>query len=174
MSRQDKLSILITFLVGFFVGGYFYLSNFAFLLSKVTVPEIDSVAEPASFIIVSDVYGGCRSACPSFRLLSDGTFRYIFTPEAGADQVIRQGVVPTAFVEELRAILTPAALTRESRLIEPAFCNSYVDGIDVSYDITLNGELYTLDSCGTAVDGEGLVWVTLGGVWTYFETSGNN
>jgi len=174
MTKQEKLSIFITFLVGFFVGGYLYLSNFAFFLAKLTVPEMKTVETPASFIIVSDAYGGCRSACPSFRLLSDGTFRYIYTPSAGADQVIRQGVLPLTYIRELQTVLTATELTRESRPLEPAFCNSYTDGIDVSYQITLNGMLYKLDSCGTAVEGEGQVWKTLGGIWTYFETGGNN
>ena len=53
--------------------------------------------------------------------------------------------------------------------IEPAICNSYTDGIDVVYEITLDGKEYTLDSCGTAVEASSRLWEVLSSIWTYFE-----
>jgi hypothetical protein len=171
MKRQEVFSVFITFLVGFFVGGYFYLTNAAGFIAKLTTPSVEQVSE---FIVIGEVYGGCRSACPSFRVADDGSYRYLYTPSAGADQVVRQGALPRSLVRELRTVLTDRGLKRESRIIEPAFCNSYTDGIDVFYRITLDSATYTLDSCGTAVTADGQLWTTLGKVWTYFETGGNN
>ncbi|MCA9362219.1 hypothetical protein KC906_02495 [Candidatus Kaiserbacteria bacterium] len=171
MRKEDKLSIGITFVVGFFVGGYLYLTNFAGFASQIATPDIEAVSE---FVIVSDVYGGCREVCPSFQVQNDGSYRYLFTPGYGEDQVLRQGVLPRELERELRAVLTPAALMRQAAPIEPLICNSYTDGIDVIYEITLDGEEYTLDSCGTDVQAESRLWLTLGKIWTHFESGGNN
>ena len=59
----------------------------------------------------------------------------------------------------------------QSTTIEPAFCESFVDGIDVVYKITLDGVLYELDSCGTDVVADSVLWQTVGEIWTYFERS---
>ena len=171
MKRQEVFSVFITFLVGFFVGGYLYLTNVAGFIATLTTPSVGQVSE---FIVIGEVYGGCRSACPSFRVADEGSYRYLYTPSAGADQVVRQGTLPRPLVRDLRSVLTERALERESRTIEPAFCNSYTDGIDVFYRVTLNSSTYTLDSCGTTVNADGQLWTTLGRIWTHFETGGNN
>ena len=171
MKRQEVFSVFITFLVGFFVGGYFYVTNAASYVAKFTTPSVEQVSD---FAVVGEVYGGCRSACPSFRVMNDGSYRYLYTPSAGADQVIREGILPSSLIRELHRALTEEGLKRESRAIEPAFCNSFTDGIDVFYRVTLNSSTYTLDSCGTEVDADGRLWTTLGKIWTYFETGRNN
>ena len=171
MKREDALTIFVTFLLGFFVGGYLYLTNAASLVAKLSTPTAE---QPSRLMIVGDAYGSCRSVCPSFRVSHDGSYSYVYTPSAGAEQIVQKGTIPRSLMRELRSTLTKAALTRQSRPIQPAFCNSYTDGIDVVYEITLDGELYLLDSCGTDVDGEGSVWITLSKVWTYYETGRNN
>lgn len=167
MKKHDVLSILVTFLVGFFAGGYFYLTNFAGFVSAVETPDAEKIAV---FTIVADVYGGCRSTCPSFQIQNDGTYRYLYTPAAGEDKVMRKGELPPSVMRELRRVVTEAELERQSVPTQPAVCDSYVDGIDVTYEITLDGMVYTLDSCGTAVSGSGELWVGLQSIWDYFET----
>jgi len=171
VSKNDRLSILITFLVGFFVGGYLYLTNFAGFISKIETPDIEKVSE---FTIVADVYGGCRNMCPSFQIQNDGSYRYLYTPAAEAEQVMRKGTLSRELQLSIRAVVTEEALLAQSKSITPALCNSYTDGIDVKYAVTLDGETYTLDSCGTAVVAESALWTTLGTVWDFFETNGNN
>ncbi len=164
------MSILITFVVGVFAGGYLYLVGFAGVESKLTTPTEEKLTE---FVIVGDVYGGCREACPSFQIVNY-SYRYLFTPAAGAEQVLRQGTLPLDLRQRLKQALTTVELARQSTKIQPLMCNSYSDGIDVKYTVTLEGKVYILDSCGTAVEAESRLWTTLGDVWTYYETLGNN
>jgi hypothetical protein len=167
VKKQDLLSILITFATGFLIGGYLYLTNVAEFVSKISTPDKEAVSE---FSIVGDVYGSCRHTCPSFQVLSDGSFYYLYTPSAGAEKVTRKGKIPFALQQQLKAAVTKEELWRQSVDIEPAVCNSYTDGIDVKYEITLNGTSYVLDSCGTSVDTGSLLWTGLRGVWSFFET----
>ncbi|MCA9354255.1 MAG: hypothetical protein KC877_01915 [Candidatus Kaiserbacteria bacterium] len=166
MKKQDALSIIITFVMGFAAGVYLFLSQAAPVVHKYDVPTEEKVSQ---FMIVGDVYGVCRNTCPSFQVQADGTYRYLYTPRAGAEQILREGELPAELKRKLRSALTVSALNMQSREIEPAICNSYTDGIDILYDITLDGTQYYLDSCGTDVDPDGAVWSTLSDVWDYFE-----
>ena len=40
-----------------------------------------------------------------------------------------------------------------------------------NYDVTLNGETYTLDTCTTALTSDSIVNTTLDKLWNYFETA---
>jgi hypothetical protein len=168
MKRQDVLSILITFTVGFIGGGFLYVTHFA----KLVNPDSVQTQEAAmSFSITGEAYGGCDGVCPAFQMLSNGTYRYQFYEEVGGEKEFREGTMPSDVRRSVRAALDTEALTKQSQEIEPSDCNSYNnDGIDVRYDIALDGAEYTLDSCGTAVEGEGEVWNSLAKIWSYFET----
>lgn len=167
MKKQDIVSILITFVIGFLFGGYFYLTNFAVVVSKIETPDVEAISE---FVIEATVYGGCRNTCPSFQIQNDGSYHYLYTPAAGVEKVVRKGAVPTEMMRLLRKVMNTEMLRAQSVAIESAVCNSYTDGIDVRYKVTLDGVEYTLDSCGTAVDSDSLTWKALQGVWTYFES----
>ena len=167
MKKQDILSILITFLVGVFVGGYLYLTDAAGRISELKIPDAEEVSE---FTIVGDVYGGCRDRCPSFQVINDGSYRYLYTPRNGSEQVLRQGILPLQLQRQLRTVLTENALKQQSRNIEPTVCNSFSDGIDVKYTITIDGKEYKIDSCGTTVDGGSQMWITLGQIWEYYQS----
>lgn len=169
MRGQDIISVLITFTAGVLAGGFLYLTGGAATEdSKIAVPVAEKLSE---FTIVGDVYGGCRDACPSFQVLNDGSYRYYRTPAAGAEKVLRQGTIPINLQRELKAVVTVPILEKQSKKIEPAVCNSFADGIDVKYKITLDNIDYVVDSCGTTVDDKGQLWTTLGSIWDYFETS---
>jgi hypothetical protein len=167
MKKSDILSILITFIFGLFAGAYLYLTGFASFESKITIPDVKGVSK---FTIVGDVYGGCQDTCPSFQITDDGSYRYIYTPAVNAEKVLQQGKLSYELYKKLQKVLTENELVRQSRPIKPATCNSYVDGIDVVYEITLNNKVYTINSCGTSADAESELWITLGEVWTYYET----
>lgn len=158
--------MIATFFFGLFVGVYFYVGNVAGLADQVSVPDAETVA---SFTITSEVYGGCRTSCPAFHIEYDGSYRYRFTPGAGREQVVREGVLPRSLRARLERTLTETALAPEAKVVQPAVCNSYTDGIDVRYNITVAGNTYRLDSCGTAVDSDGVVWASLRDLWDYFE-----
>ena len=173
MKKPDILSILITFVVGVFAGGYLYLTGFASVEDKMSIPDAEELME---FTIVGEVYGGCElgNACPSFQVLKDGSYRYFYTPAVGIDQILRQGTLPRQLRRQVDVVMRVDDLTEQSEKIQPSFCNSYSDGIDVKYQVMLDGTEYLLYSCGTAVVRQGVLWVALGEIWTYFETLGAN
>ena len=167
MHKNNILSILITFVVGLFAGSYLFATGFADTVARYTTPDVESVA---TFTVESDVYGGCRDACPSFQVIDDGSYRYFYTPTAGAEQVLRRGTLPFSELRQLKNALTTTALQTQSQPRQPALCNSFTDGIDIRYEVTLAGQKYTLDSCGTAVDGTGKIWQALDSIWNHLES----
>jgi hypothetical protein len=167
MKRQDLISILITFSVGIAAGMYFYLAEVASIVTDYSTPTEEDVDN--ALTIVGEVYGGCRSTCPSFRVDEEGAYRYLFTPSAGQEQVIQEGELPSGLKLRLRQVLNQATLQAQAKEIQPAVCNSYTDGIDVRYVIVFGGTEYELDSCGTAVDADSELWKSLQAIWEYYE-----
>lgn len=171
MKKQDILSILITFVVGFFAGAYLYVTSFAPLAAKISAPTLERTDR---FTIVSEVYGGCRSECPSFQVQGDGSYRYLRTIRVGEDQVLQRGTLPLAQQRTLRAQLLVPELEVQSRETSPALCSSFTDGIDVRFTVTLEGTDYVLDTCGTNVDTDSGLWQALDGIWEYLEGPRNS
>ncbi len=167
MRRQDMTSILITFVVGFFAGGYLYLTHFSKLLAPDNVQSQEEISE---FQVVSEAYGRCGDSCPSFQITNDGSYRYQYVTAAGAERQFKTGTMPFNITRNIKNSIDVDDLVRQSQPVEPANCNSYNDGIDVSYTITYDGAEYVLDSCGTAVDGNGELWESLSETWSYFQT----
>lgn len=169
MKRQEILLLLMTFVTGVFVGVYAYFAGYS--------PAAQSVSESMEGLvdeitIVGQAYGGCdrSSACPSFQVAPDGSYRYFYQPGGATTQALREGVLPVAMRRDLLSVLDEPSLAVASQETAPALCESFVDGIDVRYTVSINETEYVLDSCGTAVDGEGELWQTLSGLWTYLET----
>ncbi|MBP6924724.1 MAG: hypothetical protein KBC62_04380 [Candidatus Pacebacteria bacterium] len=167
MRKQDMISILITFVVGFIAGGYLYLTHF----SKLVAPDsVDTQEEQSEFQIVSQAYGQCGDSCPSFQIANNGTYRYQYLPSEGAEKQFKTGTIPFNITNDIKDTLDVDELVQQSQPVEPANCNSYNNGIDVSYTITYEGAEYTLDSCGTAVNGNSELWNSLAKTWNYFQT----
>lgn len=165
MKKEDIYSIAFTFVLGLAVGIYVYISGFAGFWSNITVSE-QSTEE--GFVLVADVYGVCRSDCPSFRVDDTGSYRYIY-PVTGGDSVTRDGRLPYGIRQELRTAMESSELVRQSQETTPAMCDSYVDGIDVRYTINYEGAEYVLDTCGSAVDTDSTLWASISGVWDFLE-----
>ena len=170
MTRRDIITIIVTFVGGIIIGVYLFFSGF--LQTFNSEPNVQTQVEADSFSLVAEVYGGCRDTCPSFQILSDGTYRYLFTPSAGEDQIIRDGTLPRNIRKNINNYMLNNQLVIQSGEVQPAVCNSYTDGIDIKYTVVLNEQEYILDTCGTAIDIESQLWLTLVGIWDYFETSG--
>ncbi len=166
LTRQEKFTLLFTFVVGVCFGVYLFFTGFM----DVEEDVIPAVGDTVMLEIIGEAYGGCRDACPSFRVASDGTFRYIYTPGAGEAPVIREGSLPLPLQLELPTALAPAQLEAQSETITPSFCNSYTDGVDARYRITRDDVTYTLDTCGTTVDTDSALWGALVKIWNHFET----
>lgn len=165
MRSHIVLGVLLTFLVGFFFGGYLYVSNVAPVTSNIGVPDAEDFSK---FTVVSNAYGGCRSVCPSFEVSDDGSYRFLYTPSVGAEEVLQSGSLPSSVVRDLRKNLISSVLVAQSKSVEENDCSSASDGVDISYTITLNGFTYNLDSCSTAIDGTSELWQSLSSVWEYF------
>ncbi len=165
MEKQDLLTILITFVVGVFAGGYLYLTIFATYVDKIEVPDVEKASE---FSIIGDTYGGCRNQCASFQVLSDASFKYLYTPTTGGEQQILEGTLSRTLQNRVDHALVVSELQRQSVEVVKTDCKSHADGIDVVYEITLKGEKYVIDSCGTAADGDSELWKVLAEIWQSF------
>lgn len=168
MKRQHLLTILITFAMGIFIGFYVYLAGFAPAAERVST-VIDETT--GGLVITGEAYGGCDRVgnCSTYNVAADGSYRHLYTPLGSDEQVVREGVLPLALQQQLDKYVVQSALEQQSRSIEPVFCESFVDGIDVLYTVTLDDIDFTLDSCGTDVVAESALWQALSNVWTYLE-----
>ena len=167
MNGKEIISILLTLIVGFCFGIFLYFTGFIGIFEK---PNVQTQTAANSFTIISEVYGSCLSSCPSFQIASDGSYRYLFTPAAGEEQIIRDGSLARSLRRDISQFVTAAALDAQSQKIQPSVCNSYTDGIDVKYRVTISSDLYVLDTCGTDIDINSNLWKTLVKIWSYFET----
>jgi len=171
MQGKDEVSIAITFIIGFIGGFYFLLTGYA--------PDIEGIKETIfsqdettveSLIIIGKQYGGCDRAglCASFQLEHDGAYSYL--PESvlrGAVPV--QGVLPRNVLNEVKAVTLPSKLRAASRSTAGDNCSSYYDGIDYSYEIVRNGELFILDTCTTTLSQNDDIMAAFNTIWNYVE-----
>jgi hypothetical protein len=165
---KDLVSIFITFVFGFVAGMYLYVTEF----TKLNQPDDNVVTkeQAEAFTIISRAYGSCNSACPAFQLSADGAYRFQYNDKITNERTIKDGTLPLSLQNPLRSSLQESSLLAAAQTINPVNCNSQNGGIDISYDITVKGTPYTLNSCGTAVDGNSDLWQSLSAVWKYFET----
>lgn len=168
MNSQDILSLAITSLVGLFVGGYLYVTGFAPQFLAHTVSTEDTYTD---FLIAGSIYGGCQrnQSCRSFQIRSDGSFGYLAQSPTTAIPA-HTGTLPSSYFESLRYEVMSTALDVASQKIEPTTCSSYIDGADFHYVITLNSNVYTLDTCGTNFNHDSALGKSLDNVWNYFKT----
>lgn len=168
MSHQDKISILITFIVGLLAGGYLYLTGFAttFKLPEVTTDDVYS-----EFVIIGESYGACKQDgnCLSFQLLESGKYRALYGD--GSDGVItHEASIPYSLRRTLKSNLTPTLLTLDSRLAPTVVCQFGNEGTNYRFRISRDEVSYVLDTCLTDIDYNGLPWQTLLKLWNYFTT----
>jgi hypothetical protein len=161
MTHQDKLSIMITFVVGFVIGGYVYLAGF---LPTYHLPEAVTPDAYESFVIVGDSYGACAAlnSCLSFQLL-DRDYRAIFG--TGDEAQVVNGSISGAQMRKLLRTLTPEALALNATPLTMPECRFAESGTDFRLTITLEGRNYTLDTCVSAIQYDGPVWIALTEVW---------
>ncbi len=161
MTHQDKLSIMITFVVGFVIGGYVYLAGF---LPTYHLPEAVTPDAYESFVIVGDSYGSCAldNKCLSFQLL-DRDYRAILG--SGDDAQVVNGSISGALARKLLRTLTPDVLAAQTTPLSVPVCLYEETGTGFRMTITLEGKNYVLDTCVSAIDYEGAAWLALTEVW---------
>ncbi len=166
MQRQDVISILITFAVGFIAGGYLYVGHFTKIYGPDSVATQEATKE---FSITGEAYGSCGTACPAFKLLKDGSYRYRYSPQLGAAAVVREGTLPLDIQRTVKRALDVEVLESESQTVDAVVCNSLNGGVDIRYRIFYEGIEYKIDSCGTAVTEDGELWSSLNEIWGYLQ-----
>ena len=166
MKKQELLSILITLGVGFIAGAFLYLNVFTEMIQP--DGDLETIEELEEFSITSQAYGGCRTDCPAFRVNADGSYRYQYVPTVGAQPILRSGTLPLRLQSELKRELDSRSLVAQSQSANRTNCASATDGVDIEYRVELTGNLYVLDSCRTAIDGQSDMWRALSALWTYF------
>lgn len=161
MTHQDKISIMITFVVGFVIGGYVYLAGF---LPTYHLPEAVTPDAYESFVIVGDSYGACAqtNTCLSFQLL-DRDYRAILGSGDEAETV--NGSISGALARKLQRVLTPEVLAANATPLPIPQCHYTETGTDFRMTITLEGKNYTLDTCVSAIEYTGTAWLALTEVW---------
>jgi len=168
MKKQDVLTLLITFIVGIIIGVYLFFAGFApqFLAHNGATDTTYS-----DFSFSGEVYGGCSrgDACPSFQVLKDGSFSYLPIGASGGNSAIN-GNLSKSLMQEFQTKFTNANLEMASRSIEATTCDSYLDGMDYHYQVTLKTVVYNLDTCGTDFLVTSDMGATLEKLWSYFAT----
>lgn len=167
LPRQEIVSILITFVVGFLAGGYLYLNHFSSLISP---DDVQDIAEVERLTIISEAYGSCGNECPAFQVKYDGSYRYRYIPELGAEPKIIEGTLPLNIQRDVKRAMDIKDLAQQSKPVNAINCASFADGVDIKYVVTVSGLDYELNSCGTAVDFNGDAWSELAKIWNYFKT----
>jgi hypothetical protein len=166
---RDEVSIVMTFVIGFAGGFYFFLTGYAPYVEQVKESVFaQDLTTTESLLITARQYGGCTRTgqCASFQLAFDGSFSYLpGSVLTGARP--ESGVIPRALLSTIRSVALPTRLAVASQASSAEDCISYRDGIDVTYEIVRNGELYILDSCTTTLRESTEIANALGAVWEY-------
>lgn len=151
--------------MGMFAGGYLYLTVFAptYESDIGTTEAIDANA----IVINAQMYGGCdrTGSCASFRLIDDRSYTYLSYPESD----VVKGKLPSDISEAIFDVVGTNTFFNDTQSISPEFCDSYVDGVDYTYTVSLADEVYVLDSCTTAFSNNTAFQDAFLDVWKFME-----
>ncbi len=160
MTHQDKISIIITFVVGGLVGGYMYLVGFA---PTYHLPEASTQDEYADLVITADSYGACEldDTCMSFQFLQDGSYRAIVAGVSYDGSISR-----SLRIKLQNAMLEETLLVESAPVEDSADCHYGNEETNFKFVVTIAGNNYQLDSCRSAIKYEGIIWTTLTELWS--------
>lgn len=167
MEKDDLVSIIIAIVIGLVGGAYLYVAHFTKLYGQ---DEVETQEEQAQFSLTGEAYGGCGTNCPAFQVKHDGSYRYRYYTAVNQPPVVREGTLPLSEQRTLRRALYEAALNEQSQPVPPGVCNSATGGVDIKYSVVYMAQQYRIDSCGTAIDGEGDLWLAFSAIWQYLQT----
>lgn len=130
-----------------FSGAYLYVTSFAPDYQQSDVEELAEI----DFRIQGQMIGGCAMAgvCPSFVLNQNRLYEYV--PAYKLQDGEPEKITGKMDVESFKAVVAKVQASNMEILTKgnSLNCDSYVDGIDYSYHVTLDGEMYDLNTCGT-------------------------
>lgn len=123
-----------------------------------------------TFRVAGHEYGGCDwgySGCATFTVSANGSYKY----RQKSDGETHTGVLPQTLIDTLKLKLREASLQQYSRRVSDKDCDSYTDGIDNRYTVSLNGRKYRLDTCETVLPYESEASAALFDVWVYLNST---
>ncbi len=169
MTSQDKISIAVTFVFGLLAGSYVYVTGFATTFNP---PEAAPEAIYSGLIIRGEGYGECEQSntCLAFQVLENGDYRALFDDAGDGNSAAKEGSIPRALRNQLRAALVTEALVADSKIRNTSDCKYGSEGTNYKFQITLDRQDYVLDTCQTTIDYDGSVWASLTQLWNYFTT----
>lgn len=165
MTPQDRVSLLITFVVGLLVGAYLYTTGFA---TTFKLPEANEAGVYTGFVLVGEAYGTCRAeqSCVTFQVVGDGVYRAIFDTDAeGNKNAVQEGRLPGNLRRPLERTLIVTELARMNQPLMVSEC-AY-EGTNYRFKVTLEQVEYNLDTCQSAIDYESSAWASLTAVYNY-------
>jgi hypothetical protein len=163
MTHQDRLSIIITFVIGIFVGGYLYLTGF---LPTYHLPEAMTKDAYEGLVLIADAYGACQidDTCLSFQLLPDRSFTAVIG--AGSTSYTRKSDVSRGAMSSFIKAISPAALNANSQRLAEYSCRyTGPEATNFRFQVTYEGKNYVIDTCQSQVDYQGALWKALVGMY---------
>jgi hypothetical protein len=154
-----------TLLIGMLSGAYLYVTAFApdYAAGISTGEDIDEEV----LVIEGEMYGGCSEmdSCATFRLVDGKNYDFI----SSSDAEIAKGKLSSSRRTTLLQILDHDVLEKNSQMFENSSCDAYVDGIDYTYTVWLDGKTYELDTCTTALANNTTLQEVLLDIWYAME-----
>jgi hypothetical protein len=162
ISAQDKISIILTFLMGVVAGGYLYLTGFATTFEP---PEASVADVYTQFVITAESYGQCESddTCLSFQVLQNGSFRAIY--DGLGETTSKDGRIPLSLRGDLYDTLTPTSLALASKTLTKANCQ--YEGTNYRFEVTRDEVEYVINTCSSAISYESEEWAVLAKLWNH-------
>lgn len=162
MTHQDKISLLITFLVGLVVGAYIYITGF---VPTYRLPEIGTEQQYANWVIIGESFGACEvdENCLSFQALQDGSFQGIISGEIVKQEF--KGKVSGRVRQLLDKTITDNVLTAFSEPKPETSCLYGDDATNFRFRITKEGKNYSFDTCQSSIDYNSTTWEALKTLW---------
>ena len=168
MQFNDWFLFISTFIIGLLGGAYLYLT--VFVPEYVQNPDIIELSDQRKerLQVSAEQYGGCdmTSSCAAYAFSGDRQYRYQPGVIRNTQENIETGDIPRALFNYILETIEEADLTY---LASPAqrSCTSWVDGIDVRYNVEIGGEFYLLDTCTTQLEASGDVAMALQELFIY-------
>lgn len=131
--------------MGMISGAFLYLTVFAPSYES----DIDTTESIGAdrVVVQGSMYGGCMEMdmCASFKLVDDRSYNYL----EYTDAEIEKGKIPSEMSDVIFSYIGSNAFFNDTKKAASDSCDSFVDGIDYRYEVTLDDEQYILDTCNT-------------------------
>ena len=151
MPKHLYLIILLTFITGLASGVYVYFNTLNSDEGKSVGVSIEEGYE-----VVSYTYGGCeRVGCSSYKLADDGEYSYLMQ-SAGYGNERFDDTLSEKQHEELDAAIEGTNYKSIEESVFTGSCPDTYDGLAYRFEIRIENERYSLDSCIQSLEDETL------------------